>query len=127
MADAKNSSTKPDPGGPCAAATLDQVCFALSGIRDRLDEQNHLTAAHTKLLRQSTDAAVTREAEAVERETDRLKLFTISRDGVLDEVQAALDDVTGSEGEVRAATMRGAIERLRTGEGSGAQGKRDGL
>jgi hypothetical protein len=38
------------------------------------------------LLRDAGDAAVTREAEAIERETERLKLLTVNREDVLEDL-----------------------------------------
>jgi hypothetical protein len=117
MAERENDTTAPDPVDPAAAATLDQVCLALWGISERLDEQNRLTAARTGLLREVGTEAVEREIEAVKRETDRLKLFMTSRDDVLDEVQNSIDDLPNDAvGRVEGdpvATLRALIERMR--------------
>ncbi len=81
---------KSDSGGPYAAATLDQVCLALWGISERLDEHN----SQAKRIADHLGAPQAREA-------------------VLDEVLAALGPVL-SKGYL--ANAQGAIERLRAGE-----------
>ena len=97
--------------GHATAAAIREVGAA---IVERLDEHNRLTAEHTALLRNVGDAAVTREAEAIQRETERLKLLTTSRDDVLDEVQDAIDDIPweSTPGDP-VAIVRGVVERMR--------------
>ena len=56
---------------------------------ERLDEHNRLQEAHSALLRDVGDAAVDREAEAIQRDTDPLRLMTTDRGTVLDEVECA--------------------------------------
>ena len=88
-----------------------------AGLLERLDESNRLAEAHTDLLRQVGAAAVIREAEAIERDTDRLKLITTDRDAVLDEVQEAVMDMPWQElGVDPGGAIRKAIERLRTAD-----------
>lgn len=104
------------PGGqaPDSAVCLAQIAASLSSVVERLDESNRLAEAHTDLLRQVGDAAVLREAEAIQRDTERLKLITNDavRADVLDEVLAALTPVLNVG---YFANAEAAIEMLRAG------------